>query len=168
MEIRRQDRALTSLDEIVAILARCRIMRLGFADEEGPYVVPVNFGYAVRDGRITVYAHGANEGRKVTAIKGRRHCCVEVDMLDGMYDAGTGACGLSSYYRSVIGFGTGRIVDDPSEAREAMMLLVGRQRPDMVATVPSPLPDQVSIIAVDLDQVTGKCRPLDAGGQPVE
>jgi len=163
MQMRRNERALTGLDDITAVLDRALIMRLGLADAEGPYVVPVHFAYAVRDGRITVYAHGAPTGRKLAAIAGRPQCCVEVDRLEGLADNGSGACGLSAYYESVIGFGTARIVDAPDEVRDAITRLVGRQAPHMVDTLPETL--DVTVIAVDLDSVTGKAH-LSAG-QPV-
>lgn len=166
MQMRRSERALTGLNDITAVLDRCLIMRLGLVDDDGPYIVPVHFAYVVRDGRITVYAHGATQGRKYAAIAGRPQCCVEVDQLDGLFDGGTGACGLSGNYQSVIGFGVARIVDAQDEAHDAMAAIVARQKPEMVATVPSPLPDHVAIIAVDLDQVTGKAR-ASLVGQPV-
>jgi len=144
---------------MTAVLDRCLIARLGLACEDGPYVVPVNFAYTVRDGAITIYAHGAPQGRKIDAIAADPRCCVEVDHLIGMVDAGTGACGLSSYYESVIGWGAARVVTDADEAKQALRLLVARQAPELVDTVPTPPPDRVVVIAVDLHTVTGKaCR----------
>ena len=49
--MRRQDRAVTDPEKIAAVLDACPVCRLGFCDQGRPYVVPVNFGHAVEDGR---------------------------------------------------------------------------------------------------------------------
>jgi len=156
MQIRRSERAITDIDAITAVLDRCLIGRLGLVDSAGPYVVPVNFAYAIAGGRITVYMHGAPEGRKIAAIKADPRCCFEADCFDGLSDEGTGACGLSAYYQSAIGFGDARLVTDDAEARQALAAIVARQAPELVDTLPTPIPSKVQVIAVDLDTVTGK------------
>ena len=158
MQMRRLERSLTTLDEITAVLDKCLIARFGLVDAEGPYVVPVHFAYRLRDGRFTIYSHGAPTGRKIAALTADPRCCVEIDRLDGLIDDGTGACSLSAAYESVIGFGRARVVDDPQEAHEAIAAIVARQAPDQVSTLPDTLPAHVAIIAVDLDEVTGKTK----------
>lgn len=46
-----------------------QLLRLGFCDEGGAYIVPLNFGYEERGGKRTFYFHGAREGRKMELIK---------------------------------------------------------------------------------------------------
>ncbi len=60
--MRRQDRAVTDPEKIRAVIDACEVCRLGFQDGRGVYVVPVNFGHAVEDGRHVFYFHGAAEG----------------------------------------------------------------------------------------------------------
>jgi len=165
MQLRRRDRMISDFGDIVAVLEACLIGRLGFVTADGPYVVPVNFGYLVTgstptgDGqRVTVYVHGATVGRKLAAIDADPRCCFETDRLLGLVDPGTIACDLSSYYESVIGFGQARIVTDPDEARAGMRALVARQAPHFVETTPAPPPDKVTVIAIDLDTITGKAH----------
>ena len=54
------------------ILKECQVVRIGFADEEGMMIVPVNFGYdfSVSQGipGLKLYIHGAGEGRKARAF----------------------------------------------------------------------------------------------------
>ncbi|MCL2783364.1 MAG: pyridoxamine 5'-phosphate oxidase family protein [Propionibacteriaceae bacterium] len=158
MDMRRRERALTTPDEITAVLEHCQIARLGLVGEKGPYVVPVNFAYAVRDDNITIYAHGAPSGRKLAMINADPRCCVEVDHMIGLATGETGQpCGHSTYYESVIGTGFARIVTDPNEVRHALQLLVARHMPDDVDAVPA-LPKNVVVVAVDLDTVTGKAN----------
>ena len=49
--MRRQDREIKDPEKILSIIAACPYCHLGFSDQGKPYVVPVNFGYAVEDGR---------------------------------------------------------------------------------------------------------------------
>ena len=51
------------------IILACSCCRLGFCDEGGAYIVPLNFGYEERGGKRTFYFHGAREGRKMELIK---------------------------------------------------------------------------------------------------
>jgi len=161
MQMRRSERAVTAVEDVTAILDKCPIARFGLVDDEGPYVVPVNFAYKVTEGRLTIYAHGAAAGRKLAAIAVDARCCVEADYLIGLAQDSPGACGHTSHYESVIGFGRARLVDDPAEAREALRLLVVRQAPDQADTLPAEVPSAVAVIAVDLDTVMGKAnRPV--------
>ena len=52
--MRRQDRAVTDPEKIRAVIDACEVCRLGFQDGRGVYVVPVNFGHAMEDGRINI------------------------------------------------------------------------------------------------------------------
>ena len=49
--MRRQDRAVTDPEKIRAVIDACEVCRLGFQDGRGVYVVPVNFGHVMEDGR---------------------------------------------------------------------------------------------------------------------
>ncbi|MBO5094338.1 MAG: pyridoxamine 5'-phosphate oxidase family protein, partial [Lachnospiraceae bacterium] len=62
--MRRKDREVTDFDEIIKIVDACQIVRLGLADGDFPYIVPVNFAYQVQDGTLYLYIHGAMAGRK--------------------------------------------------------------------------------------------------------
>ena len=59
--MRRGERAVTDMPGILDILQKCQVMRLGLSSPEGPYVVPLNFGYALQLSLIHIskrYSHG--------------------------------------------------------------------------------------------------------------
>jgi hypothetical protein len=58
--VRRKDREITDRAEIEAILNETLVCRIGLADDDGPYIVPLSFGY--EDG--AVYIHSAPEASK--------------------------------------------------------------------------------------------------------
>ena len=90
MRMRRKDREVTEMEEIQQIFDECKVCRIGIMDENGPYIVPVNYGYVREEGKVILYIHGAREGKKIDLI---RHELVEGDT----------ACQYSYYYASIIG-----------------------------------------------------------------
>ena len=45
--MRRKDRQVTDWQEICAILDACQVLHLGLQGADGPYVVPLSFGWEV-------------------------------------------------------------------------------------------------------------------------
>lgn len=105
--MRRKDREIADFDEIVAVLAQCDVIRLGIWAEECPYVVPVSFGYAVEEGRLAIYFHGADVGQKHTLLAQCSRVCVEADRFLEYVDTGHS---FTANYESVIGYGTATVV----------------------------------------------------------
>lgn len=105
-------------EECEALLERSEVMRLGFVDQDGPYVVPVNFGYA--DGRI--YVHGPREGRRIAAVAQGARVCFEVD--EGEIVRGDAPCSFTSSFRSVIGYGTARMLETEEEKRHGLDVIM--------------------------------------------
>ena len=70
--MRRKDRAVKDFDEIIDILSRCKVLHLALISDGKPYSVPVNFGSIVSEEngekKLSVYFHGAGEGKKLDAI----------------------------------------------------------------------------------------------------
>ena len=66
--MRRNDRQVFD-GEIDAILRRGRVLHLGLQDGDAPYVVPVNYGFAVEDGKRVLYFHGAGAGKKLDLLR---------------------------------------------------------------------------------------------------
>ena len=82
--MRRKDREVTNINEIIDIIDRCDIIRLGFADGDFPYIVPLNFSYTYENNRLVIYIHGAMAGRKYELIKKNGRCSFEMDIPLGM------------------------------------------------------------------------------------
>ena len=104
-----------------AIMACCRVCRLGLCDEGQPYVVPVSFGY---DGE-SVYIHGAGEGRKVEVLKRNSRVCLEFDLLNELVTAEQ-ACSWTMRYESVVAFGRARFLDDAEEKHRALCCIMAQ------------------------------------------
>lgn len=67
--MRRKDREVNDINEILRIMKDCDDVVLAFNDETYPYILAVNFGVSENAGEITLYIHGATEGKKYDYLK---------------------------------------------------------------------------------------------------
>ncbi|MDR1832517.1 MAG: pyridoxamine 5'-phosphate oxidase family protein [Fusobacteriaceae bacterium] len=104
MEMRRSDRAVTEIADLLAILDQCKVCRLAMTDGEAPYLVPLNYGYTWSEGLLTLYFHSARAGRKIDILKKTGVACFEVDCEHGLVE-GDAACDYGFTFASVIGVG---------------------------------------------------------------
>ena len=71
--MRRKDREIQDLEQLESILKECSVVRIAAQDEDGLFIVPVNFGYRLEGEKLTLLIHSAMEGRKVSpSAKGAR------------------------------------------------------------------------------------------------
>lgn len=78
--MRRADREVTDFETILGIIDECSVLRIGLADGEFPYIVPLNFAYTVSGKQIEFYVHGAMAGRKYELMKKNKKCSFEMDL----------------------------------------------------------------------------------------
>ena len=100
--MRRKDREITDFDRIIEIIDRCEILRIGLADGEFPYIVPLNFGYTVSEKQIDFYVHGALAGRKYELMNRNKKCSFEMD-IPIRIDCDAGKKKATMHYKSVMG-----------------------------------------------------------------
>jgi nitroimidazol reductase NimA-like FMN-containing flavoprotein (pyridoxamine 5'-phosphate oxidase superfamily) len=166
--VKRKDREITDRAEIDAILNEAMVCRIGLADENGPYIVPVSFGY--EDGAI--YVHSApeasknrsgsspasslteSEGKKITMIRKDPRCCFEVDSCDGII-RGERACSWGMRYHSVIGYGRAAILSDPEEKRFGLNAIMRHYGGGAHAFTDGDL-ENVTVIRIAVESMTGK------------
>ena len=121
--MRRKEREVSDLQEILEFIDSCDVLRIGMIDENGIYIVPVSYGFKY-DGGLTFYIHGAKEGRKASIIKNCPSVGFELDGSNSLMGQSDVACTYSSYYKSVIGNGSIRFIEDIREKKEAFALLM--------------------------------------------
>ncbi|MFH2046242.1 MAG: pyridoxamine 5'-phosphate oxidase family protein [Pseudomonadota bacterium] len=63
--MRRKEKEITDKSEIEAVIHRLIVCRVGLADDNIPYIVPLCFGY--RDN--TIYVHGSLKGKKINILR---------------------------------------------------------------------------------------------------
>ena len=100
--MRRRDREVTDFKTILEIIDECNIIRIGLADGDFPYIVPLNFAYTVSGKQIEFYIHGAMAGRKYELMKRNKKCSFEMDIpleMDCMVEKKD----VTMRYKSVMG-----------------------------------------------------------------
>lgn len=150
--MRRSDREIKDRSAIDRILRGSQVCRIGLAVDGQPYVVPVCFGY---DGNC-LFFHSASNGRKIDMIRRNPRVCFEVDVVNELVEADV-ACGWSMRYESVIGFGTAQVLDDPKEKETALAVIMA-QYSDRGFDFPLPAIDQVCVVRIAIESLTGKQR----------
>ncbi len=104
--------------QIEAILAKTKFIRLALSDAETPYIVPMSFGYKEN----AIYLHSSREGRKIDILKRNPRVCFEVDIETELITA-EDPCKYNVRYRSVIGHGQAYFVEDYNEKVEGLTVL---------------------------------------------
>lgn len=121
--MRRNDREVTEISKILEIVENCECCRLGFYDGQEVYIVPLNFGYEHIDDRLTLYFHGAKEGRKIDLINIVDSVGFEMDNNYKFIEADI-ACEQSARFDSVIGNGKISIINDITDKEYALQRLM--------------------------------------------
>lgn len=111
MEMRRKDRMVDNPDELRLILEECKVCRIATMDEEGLYIVPLNFGYEYDGNKLTLYVHSARDGRKVRAFKNNAAVAFEMDTGHELVEDNM-ACQYGYRYKSITGNGWIHELDD--------------------------------------------------------
>ena len=157
--MRRKEREITSIDEKLAIIEKCKVCRLGLSANNSPYIVPVNFGFTYESNRLTLFFHGAGEGRKMDIIRENNNACFEMD-CDGKLIENETAANFSYAYKSIIGFGKISILETDAEKTEALNILMKHQTGSNKKY--SYTADELSGVCVyklSVDDFTGKKNP---------
>ena len=124
--MRRKDREVTNLEDQLAVLDECKVCRIALRDEQGLYIVPLNFGYQYENGCLTLYFHSAKSGRKINALEKNSAVAFEMDCGHRLMEADE-PCRYSYSFASVIGNGTASLVWDGEEKKRALSLLMKHQ-----------------------------------------
>ena len=149
---------ITDENQIRHILDTAKVLHLGLAVDNEPYVVPMNYGYAMEDGKLVLYLHSAVQGKKLDMMRENPRVFFELDCDLSPFE-GEKPCQYGLVYSSVMGRGTASIVEDVEEKITAMKMLMKTQTQkdfefnDRLVSI-------VAVIRIDVEEYTAKHRPL--------
>lgn len=109
-------------DQIKHLLQSQVIGRIGCADEDRIYVVPITYAY--HEGYL--YCH-SKEGKKIELMRKNPEVCFEVDSMENMAN-----------WRSAIVWGTFEEITDSEAQEQAMKILVDRVMPMITSETVKP------------------------------
>ena len=154
----RREFRITDEAQILQILDTAKILNLGLAVDNEPYVVPMNYGYTMEDGKLTVYLHSALQGKKLDMLRQNPRVFFELN-CDLTPFEGKLPCQYGLSYSSLMARGTATIVEDVEEKQKALTLLMKTQtEKDFQFT--EKLVSIVAVIRIDVSEYTAKHRPL--------
>ncbi|MBO5897326.1 MAG: pyridoxamine 5'-phosphate oxidase family protein [Clostridia bacterium] len=154
----RREKLITDIDTVIDILEKSKVLHLGLVDGDEPYVVPMNYGYTMDEGKLTLWLHGATQGRKYDIIRKNPKVFFEME-CDLQPFEGDVACKYGISYTSLMGRGTAVIIEDSQEKQDALTFLMKTQT-GMDFEFNEKLASVVGIIRIDVTDYTAKHRPL--------
>ena len=148
--MRRKEKEIKSKEEIESVIKKALVCRLGMADESGPYIVPLSFGY--REGSL--FFHSAKEGRKLDILRKNNKVCFEIDTDHEIVESEK-ACKWGMKYKSVIGFGNAFIIEDMESKKTALDVIMGHYSGRSFEFEEKEM-NRFVIIKVEIESMTGK------------
>jgi nitroimidazol reductase NimA-like FMN-containing flavoprotein (pyridoxamine 5'-phosphate oxidase superfamily) len=145
-----------------AILDEAFICHVGFLVESRPCVIPTAYG-RIGD---RLYVHGSSASRMLRTLSGGTDMCLTVTLVDGVVLARS-AFHHSVNYRSVVVFGSARLVGDPQEKRQALRAITNHVVPGRWEEVRPPSEQELkatSVLALELEEGSAKVR----SGPPID
>ncbi len=158
--MRRKDREVTDIQEIMQIVGKSKILHLGLIDGDYPYIVPLHYGYEYVEDKheLTFYLHGAKEGHKLDLIEKNPNACIELECDIELVSGGDNPCKYGSTYASVIGKGRVKILQDIQERIKGLKLLMKNQT-GREFDIDERMASSVAVIKISLSEFTAKARP---------
>lgn len=152
--MRRSDREIKDFDDIIGVMKKCDVCRLALHDEEYPYILPLNFGIQIIKKDITLYFHGATEGKKYELIRKNNKVSFEMDCSHRLVtNKNNGNCTME--FESVIGNGTIEFVDD-DEKIQALNILMAHYPVESNFKFNEAVLPRTIVLKLSVSHITGK------------
>jgi uncharacterized protein len=152
--MRRTDREITGILEIEEIIRKCDVCRVAMSDGTTPYIVTMNFGYMGGPAR-RIYFHCAREGRKLDVIRKNNHVCFEMDTDHVLYKGESG-CDWGMNFKSIVGFGLIRELNDINEKIEGLNSLMSHYSGKEEFTYNPGVLERTVVLRLDIMEMTCK------------
>ena len=155
-------REICDAGAIKQIISECATVRIGAVDDEGVFIVPMSFGFdffedASGKPRLTLWVHGAGQGRKARCFAASPRVAVEMDREDGVI-CGSYSCAYSYAYRSIMGSGIISQVEDRKDKEAALARIMEHMAPQEEASFAPEAVERCCIWRIDVDHLTAKQR----------
>ena len=154
--MRRNDREITNTEELIGIIEKCKVCRLGLSCNNIPYVIPLNFGFSFQYNQLSLFFHSAVQGKKIDIIRDNNNGCFEID-CDSRLVIAEKPCAYGYLFKSVIGFGKIFILNSSAEKTEGLNLIMKHQTgKDIIYNYSDDDLKNVCVYKLVVDSFTGK------------
>ena len=157
-KMRLAKREIQEKKRLMEILEQAKVLRIGTMDQEGIYIVPVNYGYSWEEGEpLRFYIHSAKEGRKVQAFAAREDVGFELDLEQGVI-RGTYTCSYSYAYQSITGTGKIRLLENREEKEHGLSRIMEHMAPGTVIEFGPEALARTNVYRINVAHFTAKER----------
>lgn len=149
-------------ETIYQILDEALICHVGFIQNGQPFVIPINFARVDN----TIILHGAKASRLLKHIEAGNPICVEVTIVDGLVLARS-VFNHSVNYRSVVLFGTGKLIEEEQEKLAALKAVTEHLIPGRWQEARHPNRKELNatrVVSTKIEEASAKIRrgpPID-------
>ena len=148
--MRRTDKEIAK-EEIEKILHGNKICRIALARNNIPYIFPMNYGFS----NNAIYLHSASDSTKLDIIRENPAVCFEIsDSIEIAHSEK--ACSFGTKYRSVIGHGKIKIIEDPVEKKESLQQLMRQHTNTENWELDGKLMQKVAALRIEIKSISGK------------
>ncbi len=153
--MRRVDREVKDVSEILEIIKSCASMTLALMDGDEPYLLPMNYGFDYVDEKLTFYLHCAHQGKKLDIIRKNENVWFSMDTDHHLLEAEM-ACAYSMFYASVKGKGKISIVDDVDFKIKALNEVMKQYAPEKEFVFEEKHTKAVTVLKIEVESFTAK------------
>lgn len=160
--MRRRDREVTDFETILEIIDECNIIRIGLADGDFPYIVPLNFAYTVSGKQIEFYVHGAMAGRKYELMNKNRKCSFEMDIpleMDCMVEKKD----VTMRYKSVMGTADITFLEEEEKQNAIDNIIMNRYKETRNFDYNRKMVAVTAVAKLTVTNLTAKSNPVGGG-----
>ena len=153
---RMHERARYDHETVHALLDAAALCHVAYVIDGQPFCTPTLFW---REG-TRLYWHGSSASRMLRNLSAGERACLTVTHFDSLVLA---RCGYnhSADYRSVMAFGTARLLEDPVEKERALVMMVDRLFPQRTAGLRPSTAQEIkatSVVWMEIDDASAKIR----------
>ena len=150
----RPNRGITEMSEISEILKNGKYAVISMCHDNEPYIVTLSYGYDQETGSL--FFHCSTKGLKLDFLNSNPMVCATV-IEDGGYVVNE--CGHT--YRTVVFWGTMKVVSDPDDKKHGMNILLNHLEKDSAVIKEKLLKSndyfsKMEVIKLDITQIHGK------------
>ena len=154
--MRRKDKEIIEVRDKIAIIQKCKFCRLGLSENNKPYIIPINYGYAYENNILTLYFHSATEGKKIEIIKNNNNACFEIDCDTALIEA-ENPCNYGYGFKSIIGFGKLYFLENIDEKFDVLNRIMKHQtEKDTIYNFSQEALNSVVVYKMLVENFTGK------------
>jgi nitroimidazol reductase NimA-like FMN-containing flavoprotein (pyridoxamine 5'-phosphate oxidase superfamily) len=176
--MRKANREITGRGELVAVLEKCDVCRIGLLPDGVlyPYIVPMNFGYEFSTdsdpgdgdggdsgggecsnggGGLTLYFHCAREGRKLDIIAQNPNAGFEMDCSHEL-KRGDAPCDYSMNFESMIGSGRISVCTEQAERLHGLTQIMRKYSPEREFHFSEKALELTVVLKLTVTEFTGK------------